>query len=88
MMEYCLAVFSIRTSTMQFSMLLNKNGVRSVVVETPKAISASCGVSVRFDTRNLERAKEILRNNGIKNFVRFYFVSNYYGQVRLTPIGM
>lgn len=86
MMEYCLAVFLTRTSTMQFASLLNRGGVKSVVIETPKAISASCGVSVRFDVKNLEKAKEILKNSGIKNFVRFYYVSDFFGRVSLTPV--
>ena len=86
MMEYCLAVFSTRTSTMQFANLLNRSGVKSIVVETPKAISASCGVSVRFEVGNLERAKEIFKRSGIKNFVRFYYVNDFFGKKTLSPI--
>ena len=72
MQEYILAIFSIRTSTMQFNNVLQKNGIRSVVVETPKSASASCGISVRFDTKYFEQAKQILKYSVIKNFVRFY----------------
>lgn len=86
MNEYIIAVFTNRTSTMQFSMLLNKNGVRSTIVETPKAITASCGVSVRFDINSLGRAREVLLRSGIKNFVRFYRVSNFFGRISLMPI--
>lgn len=83
--SYAIAVFSIRTSTLQFNAILNKSGVRSVVVETPKSASASCGISVRFDVQNLPTAKQILARSGIKNFVRFYIVSHQYGGTRLTP---
>lgn len=86
MQEYILAIFSVRTSTMQYNLLLQKNGVRSVVVETPKSASASCGISVRFDAKYFNIAKEILRSSGIKNFVRFYYVTSHFGQTRLTPI--
>ena len=86
MSDYIIAVFSLRTSTMQFNNLLSKNGVKSLVIETPKSASASCGISVRFDTKNLQRAKEILQQSGIKNFVRFYHVSFMFNQTRLTPI--
>ena len=84
--EYIIAVFSIRTSTMQFNKLLSQNGIRSVVVETPKSASASCGISVRFDVKNLPLARELLMNSGIKNFVRFYHVSGYFGGLRISPI--
>ena len=84
--EYIIAVFSIRTSTIQFDKLLKKNGVKSLIVETPKSASASCGISVRFDVKNFQKAKEILAHSGIKNFVRFYHVSGLYGSLRISPI--
>ena len=86
MNEFIIAVFSLRTSTMQFNTLLGRNGVKSLIIETPKSASASCGISVRFDVKNLERAKEILQHSGIKNFVRFYRVNFFQNQTRLTPI--
>lgn len=84
--SYIIAVFSVRTSTLQFNVALNKNGVRSLVVETPKSVSASCGISVRFDAKNLNSAKDILKSSGIKNFVRFYIVETFFGKTQLKPI--
>lgn len=86
MEEYILAIFSVRTSTMQYNMLLQKNGVRSVVVETPKSASASCGISVRFPTKFFDFAKEVLKKSGIKNFVAFYYVSTNFSRTMLTRI--
>lgn len=83
---FIIAVFSMRTSTMQFNNLLQKNGVKSVVIETPKSASASCGISVRINTRDFEKAKDLLISSGIKNFVRFYQVDYFYNQTRLTPL--
>lgn len=81
-----MAVFSIRTDTMQFNNILNKNNIRSSVVETPKSASASCGISVRFDVAQLPRAKQLLKYSGTTSFVRFYMVSGFYGNSRLTPL--
>ena len=86
MREYILAVFSLRTSTMQFFSLLKKNNVRCFIVETPKSASASCGISVRFEIESLAVAKRILETGIIKNFVRFYVVSQRFNQVVLNPI--
>ncbi len=86
MFEYIIAVFSLRTSTMQFNSLLGRNGIRSLIIETPKSASASCGISVRFDVKNLGQAKELLKHSDIKNFVRFYHVTNFRGQTRLMPV--
>ena len=84
--EYFLAVFSVRTSTLQYNAILQKNGIRSVIVETPKFASASCGISVRFPTIKFDIAKELLKKSGIKNFVAFYYVSTRFGKTMLTKI--
>ena len=86
MSEYIIAIFSIRTSTMQFNSLLSKSGIKSIVIETPRQDSASCGISVRFSARDLDVARQILKSSGIKNFVRFYLVNNFYGRATLSPI--
>ena len=86
MRDYFLAIFSVRTSTLQFNMLLQKNGVKSVIVETPKSASASCGISVRFQVTNFNLAKEILQRSEIKNFVAFYYVSTQFGKMVFTRI--
>ena len=83
---FIIAVFSMRTSTMQFNNLLQKNGVKSVVIETPKSASASCGISVRFQATYFNLAKEILQRSGIKNFVTFYYVSMQFGKMVFTRI--
>lgn len=85
-MEYILAVFSVRTDTIQFNRLLTKNRVYSTVVETPKAASSSCGISVKFAVKDLPVAKRLLPASGTKSFVRFYLVTGFYGNVRLKPI--
>lgn len=85
-MEYVLAVFSIRTDTVQFNRILNKNRINSTIVETPKAASSSCGISVKFSINDLPRAKQLLSASGTRSFVRFYLVSGYYGNQRIMPI--
>lgn len=85
-MEYVLAVFSVRTDTMQFNRVLKNNRINSTVVETPKSASASCGISVKFATKDLPQAKRLLAVSGTKSFVRFYLVTGFYGNIKLTPL--
>lgn len=84
--RYVIAVFSVRTSTMQFNAILARNRIKSLIIETPKSASASCGISVRFDVENLGKAKELLLQGGIKNFVRFYLVENFFGNTQIRPL--
>ena len=85
-MEYVIAAFSVRTDTVLFNKILQKNGVVSSVVETPKFASASCGISVRFAYAHLAKAKGLLATSGTKSFVRFFLVNGTYGNIRVTPL--
>ena len=85
-MEYVLAVFSIRTDTIQFNKVLTKNKIYNSVIETPKSASSSCGLSVKFALKDLPKARQLLIVSGAKSFVRFYRISGMYGNVRLTPL--
>ena len=84
--SYAIAVFSVRTSTLQFNSVLVKNGVKSLIIETPKAVSASCGICVRFDISSIKRAKDLLERSEINNFVRFYVVENIWGSSRIRVV--
>lgn len=85
-MNYVLAVFSVRTDTMQFYNLLSRAGINAVVVETPKALSVSCGISVKFSKSDFVKARNILTKAKIGSFVRFYAISGFLGQKTYSPI--
>jgi hypothetical protein len=85
-MEYVLAVFSLRTDTIQFNYFLNKNRIKSSVVETPKSASASCGISVKFPAEDLPIVRRLMPLSGARSFVRFYLVQGMYGRYNLTPL--
>ncbi len=46
-MEYYLVVFSSRSHTLAFNSFLLKNGIRGVVVSTPKRFTNVCGISIK-----------------------------------------
>ena len=85
-MNYVLAVFSVRTDTMQFYNLLSRAGINAVVVETPKALSVSCGISVKFSKSDFVKARNILTKAKIGSFVRFYAILGFLGQKTYSPI--
>lgn len=85
-MDYILAVFSVRSDTMQFFNLISRAGVNAVIIETPKALRVSCGISVKFAKKDFSKAKNILASARTSSFVRFYAVTGYFGQKTYTPI--
>lgn len=68
-----LAVFRSRTETLNFASLLRSYGVNCAVVNTPRKINVSCGISVQFSTRDLPIVKQILSRRRFDTFAGIYW---------------
>lgn len=68
-MHYILAVFKSRNETLYFANLLMKNGYHANIINTPKQLGLSCGISVQFSQSLLGIARSFL---GLKNFNSFF----------------
>ena len=67
-----LAVFNNRTHALQFSNQIKKMGVNIKIINTPREISTSCGLSIMFDIRYLNQARSIVNINRFASFRGFY----------------
>ena len=67
-----LAVFRSKTETLNFASILRSYGVNCIVVNTPRRINVSCGISVQFSKNNLEVAKTIISRRGFSTFAGFF----------------
>lgn len=71
-MQFVLAVFRSRTEALTFANLLSSYGVGISIVNTPRRISVSCGISVRFDAKFQSVARDILSRRKFDTFVGFF----------------
>lgn len=67
-----LAVFRSRTETLNFASLLRSYGVNCSVVNTPRKINVSCGISVQFSNMDLVIAKQIISRRRFDTFAGIY----------------
>ena len=67
-----LAVFRSRTETLNFASLLRSYGANATVVNTPRKINVSCGISVKFGQGDLNIAKLIISRRNFNTFAGFY----------------
>lgn len=67
-----LAVFRSRTETLNFASLLRSYGVRCQVINTPRRINVSCGISVSFSARDESFAKQIIARRKFDTFAGLY----------------
>lgn len=85
-MSYILAVFSVRTETMSFYNMLKRARINAMIVETPKIIQASCGISVKFIQADFLKVKNLMALNYLKNSVRYYVLNGTFGRTNITPL--
>ena len=69
-----LIVFRARTETMNFAMLLRSYKISCQVVNTPRIINVSCGVSVKTSIDYLEQIDNILLRRKFSSYAGVYQV--------------
>ena len=71
---YYLAVFRARTQTLLFANLLNSYGVPVAVINTPRSINVSCGISAKFSDIYKKTAESIIARRKFDSFAGFFSV--------------
>ncbi len=71
-MDFYLAVFRSRSQALSFKSILESYKVPSTLIPTPRNISVSCGLCVKFNKNFLPTAKEILSRRRFDTFVGFF----------------
>lgn len=71
-MDYCLAVFRSRSQAFTFKSILESYSVPSTLVPTPRHISTSCGLCVKFAVRFLPIARDVLNRRKFDTFVGIF----------------
>lgn len=67
-----LAVFRSKTETLNFASILRSYGVYCSVVNTPRKINVSCGISVRFSSNYLNIANQVISRRKFDTFAGFF----------------
>ncbi len=67
-----IATFRSRTETLNFASILRSYNVWCLVINTPRYINVSCGISVKFNSVDIDVAKMIISRRGFSTFGGFY----------------
>ena len=85
-MQYAIAVFRSRNETLYLANMLINKGYNVAVVNTPREISSSCSISVRFGENILEVVRELLRLKPFRSFVGIFKVVVCGGRMSIGHI--
>ncbi len=82
-----IAAFRSRQQVMRFDGELNRAGIRSQVISTPKDVAVGCGLSVRFDLRDAQAVLDVYQRSRPGNLIGFYRVIRENGRrPTVTPL--
>ena len=71
-----LVVFRSKSETIKFTNILASYGYRAIIVNTPRQISVSCGISAKINFEAVESAKLILKRRQFYTFAGIYQINN------------
>lgn len=72
-MNYTLAVFQTRFSTLSFANILRENNIPFAVINTPRGLGRACGISIKFLSDFFYMAEQLLGKGNIRtNFYGFF----------------
>lgn len=74
-MVYVVISFRSRTDTLAFSNLLKSYNVKNYVINTPRQLSVSCGVSVKIDIKDTEIARTLLARRNFVSFAGIFLIN-------------
>ena len=66
MNEMYIVSFNSTQYAMRADKLIRENNITSTTLPTPREITASCGISIRFLKEDLEKVSSILKNNSVE----------------------
>ncbi len=66
MNEMYIVSFNSTHHAIKTDKILSQSGVTSTTLPTPREITASCGISIRFLFNNIEKVNKILKENDIE----------------------
>ena len=73
-MKYLVISFKSRTSTMEFSKILNSRGINSKIINTPSSIGSSCMLSIQTIPVHYQQVISLIKLVHLQGFLGIYLI--------------
>lgn len=74
-MKYTVVVFKSRTDTMRFYNIIKRHGSFCSIINTPRILISSCGISVKISGASVNIARQIISANNFSSFFGIYDIN-------------
>lgn len=81
-----IGAFRSRQQVLRFAGALERSGIRTQVISTPREVQVGCGLSVRFELGDAGKVMDVYRRNNPGNLIGFYRVTPGRGPGRISPL--
>ncbi len=85
-MKFLIIAFKSRNNLYSFNSMLRKYNVSTNIINTPRSVSISCGLSIKTDFRNLALVKTILSQSSLDGFMGCYLINRNLGYEQVERI--
>ena len=85
-MQYAIVAFRSRNQTASMYEVFVANGIACKIINTPKEANVGCGVSLRFDLSQLDRAKQLVARYQGQNYIGFFKLTVLNGGYLARPL--
>lgn len=79
-MKYTVVVFQSRNDTMRFYKFIKNYGLYCAVINTPRSLASSCGISVKIDKRLFVYSSNIIKTSHLYSFKGIYDIEIFNGK--------
>jgi hypothetical protein len=77
---YYVVTFDSTHHAIKAERVLNEKGISIKTIPTPREITASCGLSIRFDVKMLDEVKKVVERDNLAAKGIYKIVKNVYGR--------
>ena len=85
-MIYGIVAFRSRNQTATMYEVFVANGIACKIINTPKEANVGCGISLRFDLSQLDKAKQLVSRYQGQNYIGFFKLTALSGRYLVRPI--
>lgn len=71
-MNYIIVVFKARTETLSFARILKGYNVPFQIINTPRSLNLSCGISVKMPAVKRDLAQYIIKQKSFQSFAGIF----------------
>ncbi len=81
-----IAAFRSRQQVINYNEVLKRKGIKAAIISTPREVTIGCGLSVRFDLQDMDRAIHEYKWSRPSTLIGFYKIERRGLHSIISPI--